>query len=505
MLGTTELILINIVIICVISIIIVKLYYRKHAEADTDIKIFNRGPDGGFFSRKNSEETNEIITQSTTNRALNNVNSYYGNSMNQEPQFRTQRNNAYANQAPQNKPNPYNVNPNINTYNNYNATKQKEGDIMKNNNAQEVERKDVAEKIAEETSSKTVTTDQSTKKETYTEIAEEQPKVKDNELKDLFTIDELIKESKRKTKSTTKTSSADDQPKFEKKEVASFLTPEERKEMKAKLNEMEDELKEKEAKKDLEDSVKEVETETVRDVLNKSESPIGSPILKTPTKTEPLDEVIKDTVAEKISEYPPEVDQSTKKSTYTDILEQEPSPVDQPLKNDLFSQTTIDDEDYFSGEDDKEFDELDYRKDLARITNKVKGSKIFKDVKNKLSSEEVEDDPSIDEEFIRNVRSYDSPDEEDEYVVDDFIAPEPAAPKIETAKDLHIKEIPKVDKIQIKINNNNSTLKIGDEIIYKYNGDTYSSKVFDIAGDDISVKFRGKYITIKPTDVKKIF
>ena len=66
MLGNRELILIIIFIICVISIIIVKLYYRKHSEADRDIKIFNRGPDGGYIARKNHEETEQIISQNKT-------------------------------------------------------------------------------------------------------------------------------------------------------------------------------------------------------------------------------------------------------------------------------------------------------------------------------------------------------------------------------------------------------------------------------------------------------
>lgn len=476
MLGNRELILIIIFIICVISIVIVKLYYRKHSEADRDIKIFNRGPDGGFIARKNHEETEQII--------------------NQQPQY--ENNHYYPMEQNTYRPkqqarvNPYKINTN-NYYNPIiNDNTIKEGDTMEN--AKETEEKAVAEKISEEPK----VVDQSTKKETYTEIAEKQPATNDKDLKDLFTIDELIKESKRKTKSSSTPKTEKEEEPSSKKEIPSFLTPEERERIKNNINKAEDELKTTKADEDLTNSVEKVETENMKDVLDKTVSPISSPILKSPKKStdKPVDEVIKDTVAEKIDEFPPQVDQSTKKETYTEIVEEQPEYVDQPLENDIFAEA-IDDDD-----EEDEYDDLDYRKDIARITDKVKNSRLFNNVKDKLAPPVEEDDPSIDEEFIRNVRSYDD-DEDDEF--GEPVMYEPESPKIETAKDLHIKEIPNADKIQVKINNNDATLKKGDEIIYKYNGDTYSSKVFDILGDDITVKFRGKQITIKPGDVKKIF
>ena len=48
-------------------------------------------------------------------------------------------------------------------------------------------------------------------------------------------------------------------------------------------------------------------------------------------------------------------------------------------------------------------------------------------------------------------------------------------------------------------------LKKGDEIIFRHDGETYSSQVYAINGDDISVRYRRKNITIKPEDVKKIY
>lgn len=476
MLGNRELILIIIFIICVISIIIVKLYYRKHSEADRDIKIFNRSPDGGYIARKNHEETEQIISQQPS----------YEN----DQYYPMEQNTFYPKQ--QVRANPYEVNP-TNYYKPI-TNNIKEGDTMKD--AKETEEKAVAEKISEEPKE----VDQSTKKETYTEIAEEQPKTNDKDLKDLFTIDELIKESKRKSKvaSAPKTEKKGDSS--SKKEIPTFLTQEEREKIKNNISKAENEIKSTKASEELEESVEEVENENIKDVLDKSVSPISSPILKSPKKStdKPVNEVIKDTVAEKIDEIQPQVDQSTKKETYTEIAEEQPEYVDQPLENGMFAEAIIDND-----EEEDEYDDLDYRKDLARITDKVKNSKLFTNVKDKLSPPVEEDDPSIDEEFIRNVRSYDENGDDDEF--GEPVMYEPEGPKIETAKDLHIKEVPNTDRIQVKINNNDATLKKGDEIIYKYNGDTYSSKVFDIMGDDITVRFRGKQITIKPGDVKKIF
>ena len=68
-----------------------------------------------------------------------------------------------------------------------------------------------------------------------------------------------------------------------------------------------------------------------------------------------------------------------------------------------------------------------------------------------------------------------------------------------------IKEKPSRDNIKIQINNNEVVLKKGDEIIFNHLGETYSSQVYSINGDDISVKYRRQNITIKPSDVKKVY
>ena len=53
--------------------------------------------------------------------------------------------------------------------------------------------------------------------------------------------------------------------------------------------------------------------------------------------------------------------------------------------------------------------------------------------------------------------------------------------------------------------NTEVVLKKGDEIIFKHDGETYSSQVYAINGDEISVRYRRKDIKIKPEDVKKVY
>ena len=60
-------------------------------------------------------------------------------------------------------------------------------------------------------------------------------------------------------------------------------------------------------------------------------------------------------------------------------------------------------------------------------------------------------------------------------------------------------------KQSLTINNNEEVLRKGDEIIFNHEGETYSSKVYAINGDDIKVKYRRQNITIKSSDIKKIY
>ena len=67
------------------------------------------------------------------------------------------------------------------------------------------------------------------------------------------------------------------------------------------------------------------------------------------------------------------------------------------------------------------------------------------------------------------------------------------------------KAIPEKSSLKVVINNNEEVLRKGDEIIYNHEGETYSSKVYSINGDNIKVRYRRKSITIKPKDIKKIY
>ena len=89
---------------------------------------------------------------------------------------------------------------------------------------------------------------------------------------------------------------------------------------------------------------------------------------------------------------------------------------------------------------------------------------------------------------------------EEEAKVEFEVEAEPAQPKVS-----EIKSKPERNNVKITINNNEYVLKKGDEIIFNHDGETYSSQVYSITGDDISVRYRGKNIKIKTSDVKKIY
>ena len=185
--------------------------------------------------------------------------------------------------------------------------------------------------------------------------------------------------------------------------------------------------------------------------------------------------------------------------------------------------------------------DLDYRKDLDKFTKKIKGSKIFQDVKEKLSAEPedslagdiyTDDEIPQEETYIRTLKEYDEfepiinethvdyvdpvGDIEPAFTSDDQLevrqepksfevirdVPKPEAPK---ANNNAIKSKPARDNLKITINNNEVVLKKGDEIIFNYQGESYSSQVYAIRGDEISVRYRRQNITIKPSDVKKIY
>lgn len=378
------------------------------------------------------------------------------------------------------------------------------------------------------------------------------PKPEKHELKDLFTIDELIKESKRKDSEREKEAHKDES---EDKELA----------------ELKESIKQRQEEKNIEEVIDDIPEETIQDILNETEE---EPVEEVKESTEeniadiinePAEEEIKsDSVPETVEvseseeskiEAPTVTSQDIEEAITTASEESkeevesisESADITDALLNDneeeikepnLKTPTKIKDDKEFGADlkDEKVFGEydsdLDYRKDLDKITNTIKGSKIFKNVKEKLTFE-PEEEEVIEEEFIRNVNEY----EDDfapiinethaeyatyeDYHKHDFeepviqettpkafdVIPTTPEPKheIRESRITPIKEKPSRDNIKIKLNNNEVVLKKGDEIIYNHQGETYSSQVYAINGDDISVKYRRKNIVIKPSDVKKVY
>ncbi len=414
-----------------------------------------------------------------------------------------------------------------------------------------------------------------------------------HELKDLFTIDELIKESKRKDSEREKEAqqiNKEDEDLTEIKE--SIKRRKENDDIEESL--IEEILADEEIGEILgleEDSTEKVVEEksepTIQDIINESEAKTAETVEETPAEPtieniiketpenetvqeildveEPTEETVKEKetvpseieapsqkdIAEAIDNASQEIEEKeiesiSESDNITDVLlnseqESEEEIIKEPVlksptkinetKTDEFT-APIDDSNLSEPEIDND---LDYRKDLAKITNTIKGSRLFQDVKDRLRGEpEEEIDPieDLQNAYIRNVNEYE--EEYDEYapiinethdefgevyepesdydqvmreentrrLMNNVITPEPeiAKPKIET-----IKSKPERGNIKIQLGNSDAVLKKGDEIIFKHDGETYSSQVYAINGDDISVKYRGKKITIKPDDVKKIY
>ena len=329
-----------------------------------------------------------------------------------------------------------------------------------------------------------------------------------SELKDLFTIDELIKESKRKDSEREKESQ-----KIKKDEED------------AELTEIKESIKNKTQEPLIEEVISEDNKETIGDLIKDSSKTDES---ETPSvaSQKDIDEAI--TTASKETEK--EEESTSEDTDITDVLlnqEKEVEISEPTLKTPSKVNENKDDELGTSIDDAKEDNmDLDYRKDIDKVKNKIKGSKIFQEVKDKLSQDsEVPDTPQ--EEFIRNVNEYyeyepiinethvdyDATYEEyhdqrlrQENTLRMFnkseksVEPELAKPRIG-----EIKNKPSRDNIKVNINNNELVLKKGDEIIFNHDGETYSSQVYAINGDDISVRYRRKDIKIKPSDVKKIY
>jgi hypothetical protein len=333
-----------------------------------------------------------------------------------------------------------------------------------------------------------------------------------SELKDLFTIDELIKESKRKDSAREKESQQ-----IKKDEDDTEL----------------EEIKESIKNKTQEPLIEEVLSEDkISDAIKEEDSGESESETASVASQKDIDEAI--TTASQESEK--EVESISEDKDITDALLNQEEIKEPTLKTpskvgenkDYKFGASIDDADVFGEDEQEDTMDLDYRKDLDKVKNKIKGSKIFQEVKDKLISEE-EVDPINErhEEFIRNVNEYDEYepiinethvdiDADYEAYHDERLRQENTrkvfniakkSPETETPQTRvgEIKEKPARNNIKININNNQVVLKKGDEIIFNHDGETYSSQVYAINGDDISVRYRRKNIKIKPNDVKKIY
>ena len=368
-----------------------------------------------------------------------------------------------------------------------------------------------------------------------------------HELKDLFTIDELIKESKRKDSEREKESQQikndGDDDLTEIKE--SIRQRKENDDMEDKLIEeiLADEeigaiLNSEETVEKTEPTIQEIIEEPAQETIEEKTEPTIQDVLEVENTDEPAVEqevpsvASQKDIAEAIDnasqEKEEEIESISESENITDALLNSKEEIKEPV---LKSPTKIEEK---ADIEPQVENDLDYRKDLAKITNTIKGSKLFQDVKDRLTGQpEPEVDPleDLQESYIRNVNDFE--DEYDEYepiineTHDEFgevyepdydqvireentrklfsnarRAPEPelAAPKVET-----IKPKPSRDNIKIQLGNADVVLKKGDEIIFRHDGETYSSQVYAINGDDISVRYRRKDITIKPEDVKKVY
>ena len=404
---------------------------------------------------------------------------------------------------------------------------------------------------------------------------EEKPK---HELKDLFSIDELIKESKRKDSEREKESKTikkekedtteikesikqrkagkkEDDPITEIKSESITETPAESKETNLYdvINDAsKDKTEEKPSAEDIANAIKADEKEdktpkdeSVAEVLGKGKKEESADVSKednvkdllTEDKEDktPDEENVADVLANDDEIKTPSLKSPTKINSKENELSVLPA-----VEEDYEFGAPLEESELFKDEEEPEenvLSDLDYRKDLAKITNTIKNSKIFNEVKEKLAPENQinEKEHITDEMYLRNVGTYKEEEpafpeyepiinERHEEYPSDYDYTEPTQEQLlrqentrkvlnmvknsETEKasqTLKIKEKPEKNNLKIKINNDEVILRKGAEIIFKHDGESYSSKVYGIRGNDISVKYRGKKITINPKDIKKIY
>ena len=430
------------------------------------------------------------------------------------------------------------------------------------------------------------------------------------ELKDLFTIDELIKESKRKDDEREKESKTIKREAEDNSDIKESIKKNKEAKEKEENNDVDDIKNSIEKMHEIAAAIKSTKNDDLTPQSTASQKDITEAINTATTENEKEDEIpeisetksITDAVIKKESEEPKEektvqeslpveekaesIEEEKPKIEEKPAIEEKPDEEKTPIIKDtlkgitdktpeiketvksikdaipgseeiktpsLKTPTKVEedsisilsgaDEDYEFGasidssnlfeDENGELSDLDYRKDLAKFTNTIKNSSIVKDIREKLVPEQEEAD-TPNEEFIRNVNSY--TEEANEYYEEyvpiinethvDYVEPahEEELRQENTRKVFNNaksnaggdsqsneekipkpKEIPEKSSLKITINNNEEVLRKGDEIIFHHDGETYSSKVYSINGDNIKVRYRRKNITIKPKDIKKIY
>lgn len=454
--GNTLFILINIAIIGIIAITIVKIYYKdedygyKHLEKENSGILKNKSIKGFLSSRKNifSKGSNKTSNNSAIrkNEAYNNVSGYFNNQQLDKDDSVIYDDHFITPEKEETPSSNINDEDDIKMF--QEPIKDEHRDIMNQN--EENNKKEIGEEL------------------NLNKVIEDETPKNDKNLKDLFTIDELIKESKQK----------DDERE----------------------------------KNKLDSEIKNTEDNDITNVLKESNESIETP---EPDIIEPkIDESEnKEEITEKPSIYKEFVD---KDHANGKLFEENQKLIEEnDRKNKKYSNEGVsllpaeEKEDYKFGasiEKSELFkaEDLDYRKDIEKFTNTIKNSNIVKEVRTMLKPDDSE---TLNSDYLRSIKTYEAPEETDY----DMQIRQENTKKVfnmaKTNKRPTKKIIPpqEVSSIPITINNNEVILKKGDEIIFKHSGETYSSQVFGIRGDEIQVRYRRKDIIIHPKDIKKVY
>lgn len=557
---TLILVWVAILIIGIIAIIIVKMYFNDKEDEETEYSDFTSTPLQEIVSENDNENKHKQRTNHITN--------YF--SKEEEPVISLRKEGI----QPDKEFNPYIVPENKIPNRNISYSSQNQVLINYDDNVQKFQepitdtQRDIMAK-----NNKDETTDITFKKTTESK----------HELKDLFTIDELIKESKRKDDEREKESQTIKKEVEDNSDIKESIKKNKEAEESSENKDITDIKSSIEKMHEIAAAIKSTGSDDLAPQSTASQKDIAEAINTATTENEKEKEEIPeisetksitDAVIKKDSEKPKEestvqetlqIEEDEKKVEITkeakpkeekaekisDAIPESEKIKTPPLKTptkveeDSISILSGADEDYEFGapidssnlfeDENGELSDLDYRKDLAKITNTIKNSSIVKDIREKLTPE-YDDIDEPNEEFIRNVNSY--TEEANEYYDDyapiinethvDYVEPteeeqlrqentrkvfnnaknnvaEEVSAPIKEEKIPTPKAIPEKSSLKVVINNNEEVLRKGDEIIFNHEGETYSSKVYSINGDNIKVKYRRQNITIKPKDIKKIY